>query len=124
VPNCLGGPGTCGVAAYDGNGHQLDAYLCSSSTDPYTLHYPHAHEVDLAVLSGTRVVWRWSDFHRDGGPAHTGRLDSGRCTHWWVPYSAVDAQGRTLPKGDYVVRATFLAREVSEPVVDGAFTLD
>jgi hypothetical protein len=123
VPNCLGGPGTCGVSSYDPNTDELDAYLCSSSTDPYTLHYADAQEADLTVLSGTKVVWQWSAFHPAGGAAHTQRLDSGRCTHWWVSWDVVDNAGKPLPMGDYVVRATFFAREVDQRTVDSTFTV-
>lgn len=123
VPNCLGGPGMCGVASHDPNARTLDAYLCSSSPDAYTLHYPDAHEVDLTVLSGKDVRWQWSAFHPAIGAAHTRRLDSGRCTHWWVSYDPVDNQGKALPKGEYVVRATFLAREVDPTTVETTFTV-
>ena len=98
--------------------------MCSSSAVVRTLTYRDAREVDLVVRSALgRVVWQWSDWHPAGGPAHTGRLDSGRCSSWSLAWAGVDGQGRPLPTGDYSVTASFLAAEAADQTTTSSFTI-
>ena len=92
---------------------QLYADVCSTRAGITTLHFPGRNEVDLAVYSGTTEVWRWSRWHPDGGSAHSVSLATEDCTTWTFDWTGVDAHGMRLPKGDYTLRASFLATELT-----------
>ena len=94
--------------------YQLYGEVCSTRTGTTTLHYAGRNEVDMAVVSKTgKVVWRWSQWHPDGGTAHTLGVSTGACSSWTFDWTGVDATGRALAKGDYSLTVTFLAAELS-----------
>lgn len=114
------GPSTPPSAPY-----QLYGEVCSTRTGTTTLHYAARNEVDLTVVSkaGT-VVWRWSQWHPDGGSPHTIGVVTGGCSSWTYDWTAVDSTGRALPKGDYSLRVTFLATELGgRPPSSHPFTI-
>jgi hypothetical protein len=94
--------------------YQLNGQVCSTRTGTTTLHYAGRNEVDMTVVSKTgKVVWRWSQWHPDGGIAHTLGISTGACSSWTYDWTGVDASGQALPKGDYSLTVTFLAAELS-----------
>lgn len=105
----------CTYAAVSGAPRQLQAQVCSTRTGLTLLHYAGRNEVDLAVHDAKGVeVWRWSRWHPDRASPHTLGLSAGSCTTWSLDWAGVDATGRALPKGDYTLRATFLADELAD----------
>lgn len=102
----------------------LYADVCSTRTSPTTLHFPGRNEVDFAITRQGDTVWRWADWHPDGGAPHSRVLETGACTSWTFGWTLVDAQGKRLPKGTYTLRTTFLAEELGGPMVLGtSFTI-
>ena len=95
--------------------YQLYGEVCSTRTGTTTLHYAGRNEVDMTVVSKATgdVVWRWSQWHPDGGAAHTLGLVTGGCSGWTYDWTAVDGLGKALAKGDYALTVTFLAAELS-----------
>lgn len=116
----------CTYAWVSGPPYQLQGQVCSTRTGLTLLHYAGRNEVDLAVHDAKGVeVWRWSRWHPDTASPHTLGLSAGSCTTWSLDWTAVDATGRALPKGDYTLRATFLADELADRRTSTTeFTLD
>lgn len=92
---------------------QLYAELCSPQPNRSVLHFTGRNDLDFAIYRGTTQVWRWSQWHPDGGAPHTLALDTGECIIWMLNWTGVDAHGAPLPAGRYTLRTTFLARELS-----------
>lgn len=115
----------CTYAYVTGTPYQLQAQVCSTRTGLTLLHYPGRNEVDLAVHdSKGKQVWRWSRWHPDSPSPHTLGLSAGSCTTWSFSWTGVDAAGHALPKGDYTLRATFLADELADRRIStGEFTI-
>lgn len=119
VPSRPGEPPQLCTAAYvmstsNTGPYELQAQVCSSRTGLTLLHYPGRNEVDLSVTRGTSELWRWSRWHPDDPAAHTIGVEANSCTTWTFSWTGVDAQGRRLPKGEYTLRATFLADELTQ----------
>ncbi|HUR14983.1 MAG TPA: hypothetical protein VM097_10890 [Mycobacteriales bacterium] len=87
--------------------------VCSTRTNRTTLHYEGRNEVDMAVYQGSTLLWRWSRWHPDSPAPHTFDLATGACSSWTYAWTGVDAEGRTLPKGDYTLEVTHFAEELA-----------
>lgn len=97
-----------------GQGFDLYADLCSTSTQPMALHYTSTQEVDFVVYRGQRAVWRWSRSHAARPWVHALSLDSGHCRGWHSTWTAVDDEGELLPPGDYRLVADYTAAEAGD----------
>ena len=103
---------------------QLYAEVCSTRTASTTLHLPGRNDVDLSVTRDGEELWRWSEWHPDGGPPHVLTLETGTCITWTLRWTVVDRTGRPLPAGDYTLRTTFLAEELAgRDVASARFTV-
>jgi len=104
---------------------QLYAEVCSTRTERTTLHLPGRNDVDLSVRRAGEEVWRWSEWHPDGGSPHVLQLETGACVTWELRWTVVDRTGRPLPAGDYTLRTTFLAEELAgRDVASARFTVE
>lgn len=112
------------VTNYAGAPVQLVADICSTRTSNTVLHYTGRNDVDFEILHKGKSVWRWSDWHRDGGSPHALAVATGSCVQWTFDWTKVDGTGAPLPAGDYMFRTTFLAAELGgRNVASYAFTL-
>lgn len=112
------------IARKAGQGFDLYADLCSTSTEPLSLHYTSTHEVDFVVYRGQRAVWRWSHGHTARPWVHALSLDSGHCRGWGNAWTAVDDQGELLPRGDYRLVAEYAAAETRDrPTWETTFSI-
>lgn len=111
------------VGGTNGTPFTLQTEVCSSRTQLTLLNYSGSNEVDLEILRAGQVVWRWSTWHPDQPDPHKLGLDAQSCIVWAVDWPGVDGQGRKLPAGDYELRATFAARELSTRVGTYGFTI-
>lgn len=103
---------------------QLHADVCSADANRDALHFPGQREVDFTVRRGGTVVWRWSTWHPDNGPAHLRALSAGSCVAWSFVWTQVDRDGDPLPPGAYTLQARFEADELaSDRVLSVDFTI-
>jgi hypothetical protein len=124
-----GGQAFCPWAAANtysstGTPFQLYGEVCSAKAELATLHFANRNEVDFAVYQGTRLLWRWSQWHPQSAGPHAITVAPATCSQWTFDWPAVDSRGIPLTKGSYTLRTTFFADElVGKNVMNAAFTI-
>jgi hypothetical protein len=105
-------------------GHDLVDELCRDGSSGNTLSFDTSREVDLLVLRGSTVVWRWSTDHPAVHQPHQLAVEADHCWRWTAHWTDVDANGKRLPGGDYVLRVVSEAPEMTaNPVTQTPFSL-
>jgi hypothetical protein len=94
------------------HGHDLTIEVCRDSTGPGQLTFSRQSEVDLAVLAGSKTVWRWSVGQPDAAQPHSLQTAADSCWSWTAPWTDVNAAGRALPRGSYTLAVTSAAGEL------------
>lgn len=116
----------CRTASASGTTSKVEFYaeVCSTSTATSLLHFPASNEVDFVVERAGEPVWRWSSWHQARPQPHVLALGTGACNSWSFAWTLVDAHGAKVPKGDYVMKARYLADEFAgRRVLVSPFTL-
>ncbi|MDX6225268.1 MAG: hypothetical protein QOE64_1644 [Frankiales bacterium] len=93
------------------HGHELTDELCRDGTSGSKLVFSTSREVELLVMRGTEVVWRWSADHPADHQPHELVAETDHCWQWTASWTDVDARGRPLPAGDYRLRVISQASE-------------
>jgi hypothetical protein len=103
----------CRTASASSTGSTVELYaeVCSTSTATSLLHFPASNEVDFVVERAGEPVWQWSAWHPDRPQPHELALGTGACNSWSFSWTLVDAHGAKVPKGEYVMKARYLADE-------------
>jgi len=101
----------------------MQAQICSTRTYETRLTYAQRNELDFVVTANGEEYWRWSAWHPRVDAPHTLALETGSCTFWSFDWSGVGFDGTKLPKGDYYLKARYLADELTaRPVALTTFT--
>ncbi len=96
-------------------GYTLYSTMCANArTALPRLDFTTAQETDFELLSGSRVIWRWSDGQAFARTPHQLSALPGGCFTWQTVWDQYDGQGDRVGKARLTLRVRALATQRTE----------
>jgi len=97
-------------------GHTLISRMCvNANAGVGDLDFETTQEADFELLSGSRVIWRWSDTQTFTQQPHQISAITGECYTWQTRWDQFDGRGERVGKARLTLRVRHLASQRSYP---------